>query len=261
MKARFKTQEQDGTIGSYTGRRATFITTMCFQTPGLTSGFVRSKRQDNGETDIGRSLSAAAHAATKKIVLAVFLIMPLWCWADGCVLSDRRDGPVAASPDGQYQVVNLLCSRQVDDKRAALVLVNRKTGARRTLYYYTRGATVVWSPDSRRIAINDYAGSDNTNNLVYSVDQDGQPVDLQKQLDLAFSRYKWKPMPDADHFYMSVIRWTSRDELKLIAWGHGGEPTMGFCRCFFLNLVDGTGRRCHLDTTGDPEGYCEKIKK
>src|SRR5437868_8081121 len=143
MRARFKTQDQGGTIELSTARRATFTTTMFSRTHGSTSGFARSKKRDSGATDIGRSLSAAAHAATKKIVLAVFLAMPLWCWADGCVLSDRRDGPAAASPDGRYQVVNLLCSQQVDDKRAALVLVNRKTGVRRTLYFYTRGATVV----------------------------------------------------------------------------------------------------------------------
>lgn len=188
--------------------------------------------------------------------------MTVCCWAsDACELSARREGSVAVSPDGRFKVVNLLCSRQTDDKRAALVLVNRKNGAQRTLYFYTRGATVVWSPDSRRIAINDYAGSDYTNNLVYSIDHDGEPIDLQKQLDRTLARYKWKETPQADHFYMSVLRWTSRDNLKLIAWGHGGEPTRGFCRCFFLNLADGTGRQCHLDTTGDPEGYCEKIKK
>lgn len=208
-------------------------------------------------TSIGRSPSAAVRAATRiAAALVVFLVMSACCWAaDGCELSNRREGLVAVSPDGRYKVVNFLCSRQIDDKRAALVLVNRKTGARRTLYFYTRGATVVWSPDSRRIAINDYAGSDYTNNLVYSIDQDGQPIDLQKQWD------KWKEMPEADHFYMSVLQWTSRDDLKLIVWGHGGAPTRGFCRCFFLNLSDGKSRQCHLDTTGDPEEYCEKIKK
>ena len=68
-------------------------------------------------------------------------------------------------------------------------------------------------------------------------------------------------MPEADHFYMSVLRWTSKNEVKLIAWGHGGEPPKTFCRGFLLNTVEDEGQQNHVNIVGDPEEYCEKIKK
>jgi len=52
------------------------------------------------------------------------------------------------------------------------------------------------------VAINDYAGSDYTRNLVYSVDKNEPPIDLQKQLDRGLSEHG-QELPEADHLYMS----------------------------------------------------------
>jgi len=80
------------------------------------------------------------------------------------------------------QVLRVFCSSQTSGRELALVLRNVKSGERRTLYTYDRDATVVWSSDSRWIAINDRAGSDYTNNVVVSIDRSTPPIDLKKLL-------------------------------------------------------------------------------
>jgi hypothetical protein len=69
----------------------------------------------------------------------------------------------------------VFCANQANGR--ALVLRSVKSGERRTLYTYERDASVLWSPDSRRIVINDYAGTDYTNNLVVSIYRDAPPID------------------------------------------------------------------------------------
>ena len=199
-------------------------------------------------------------AICNRVVLS-FLATSLACWAGECVPSGHRARPSVLSPDGRYKVLNVLCSSPADDKRAVLVLLNVKSGVRRTLYPYTRDATVVWSPDSQRFAINDYAGSNYTNNLVYSVDPKEPPVDLQKQMDLGGLPEPGRKIQEVDHLYYSVINWRSANEVKLLAWGHGGQPSRSFCWCLLLTL-DGKARRCRVHASGaDPEDYCGRISK
>jgi hypothetical protein len=183
------------------------------------------------------------------------LLISSMAWATDC-MPGTRVGPSVTSPDGQYRVSKVLCSNQSDQR--ALVLHNNKSGDERLLYTYTRNATILWSPDSRNIAINDYAGSDFTENLVFSVDQSVPPIDLKKQLFQSERR----AVPETDHLYMSTIKWRSQSVLQVIVWGHGGDSPMGFCRSFSLSL-DGKVQKLWLPggATSDPEEYCERIKK
>ncbi len=161
-----------------------------------------------------------------------------------------------ASPDHRYEVENVVCSKSTNER--ALVLHKVNSGVRRTLYTYTRDATVLWSPDSHHVAINDYAGSDHTNNLVYSVDQSDPPIDLQKQLDRGLPEHR-REIPEAEHLYMSVIKWRSDEQLEFLVWGHGGGK--GFCQCYLLSLTGKVGQ-CQLRMPkSNPEDYCEAMKK
>lgn len=192
-----------------------------------------------------------------RFLICCLLISPS-VWATDCIPSGRSAGPSVTSPDGHYQVLNVFCSSQTNERELALVLRNVKSGERRTLYTYDRDATVVWSPDSRWIAINDYAGSDHTNNLVYSVHPSEPPIDLQKQLDRGLPEHG-REIPEADHLYMSVIKWRPDEQVEFLVWGHGGGK--GFCRCYLLSLTGRVGQ-CQLRMPkSNPEDYCEKIKK
>jgi hypothetical protein len=117
---------------------------------------------------------------------------------------------------------------------------------------------VLWSPNSRRVAINDYAGSDYTNNVVVSVDKDVPPIDLKKLLSQLQPRLA---ILESDHLYLSAKKWKSDSEIELIAWGHDSARENGFCQCFLVSLK-GSIQQCRLSFAGsDPEEYCDKIKK
>src|SRR6266568_9468100 len=115
--------------------------------------------------------------AITKFVFIALTATALARGTEDCVPSGHLAGPSVLSPDGRYEVENVVCSKSTNER--VFVLHNVNSGVRRTLYTYTRDATVLWSPDSHYVAINDYAGSDYTNNLVYSVDQTEPPIDLQ----------------------------------------------------------------------------------
>lgn len=191
-------------------------------------------------------------------LFAGLLVMSTLVWAGDCVPSGRRAGPPAASPDGRYQVSNVFCSSQTKERELALVLRNVASRESRTLYTYDRDATVLWSSDSRWIAINDYAGSDYTNNVAVSIDQSTQPIDLKKRL------LQSKPKQEilgSDHLYLSTRAWKSDSQIELIAWGHDSGRKKSFCRCFLMSL-DGSVQQCRLPAEGtDHEEYCDKIKK
>jgi hypothetical protein len=194
--------------------------------------------------------------AHNSFLLLSLMATALPCCADDCVPSARRAGPSVLSPDRRYEVENVVCSKSTNER--ALVLHNVNSGVRRTLYTYTRDVTVLWSPDSHYVAINDYAGSDHTNNLVYSVDKSEPPIDLQKQLDRGLPEHG-REIPEADHLYMSVIKWRDERRVEFLVWGHGRGK--GFCRCYLLSLTGKVGQ-CQLRIRKlNPEDYCETIKK
>jgi len=191
-------------------------------------------------------------------LVGLLLVVPAAGQTGDCVPNGRSAGPSVTSPDGRYQVLNVFCSSQTNERELVLVLRNVKSGESRTLYTYNRDATVVWSPDSRWIAINDYAGSDYTNNVVVSIDRSAPPIDLKKRL--LQSRPKQQIL-ESDHLYLSASEWKSPSEIQLVAWGHDSGRKMAFCRCFLMSL-GGSIRQCHLSIVGDdPEGHCDKIKK
>jgi hypothetical protein len=196
----------------------------------------------------------------RKITLLVSLLLavPAVGQTSDCVPTGRSAGPSVTSPDGRYDVLKVFCSSQTNERELALVLRNVQSGESRRLYTYDRDASVIWSPDSRWIVINDYAGSDYTNNVVVSIDQGTPSIDLKQRL--LESKPKQRIL-ESDHLYLAASEWKSQSEIQLVAWGHDSGRKKAFCRCFLVSL-GGSIRQCHLPVTGDdPEEYCQNIKK
>jgi hypothetical protein len=189
-----------------------------------------------------------------KIFIAVIAISSL-AWAQDCVPGKRAFRQPVTSPDGLYRVSNVFCSDQAHDGDLVLVLRNLKSGKRRILYTYDRDATVLWSPDSRWIVINDFAGSDYTNNLLVSVDQKGPPIDLKERLLRSEPK---QSVLKSDHLYIAAIEWESESEIKLLAYGHDSGRSISFCRCFQMSL-EGKAEQCHVPNPED-EDYCVKLE-
>jgi|HubBroStandDraft_1064217.scaffolds.fasta_scaffold03660_11 hypothetical protein len=174
--------------------------------------------------------------------------------AHDCVPGKRAFRQPVPSPDGRYRVTNVFCSDQT--RRAlALVLQNLESGEHRVLYTYDRDAAVLWSPDSRRVVINDFAGGDYTNNLPVSVDRRGSPIDLKERLLRSEPK---QSVLKSDHLYIAAVEWESESEIKLLAYGHDSERKISFCRCFQMSL-EGRVEQCHVPNAED-EDYCVKLE-
>jgi hypothetical protein len=190
-----------------------------------------------------------------KIFISALVISSL-TWAQECVPSKRAFRSSVTSPNDRYRVGNVFCSDQAHERQLALVLLNIKSGERRILYTYNRDATVLWSPDSRWIAINDFAGSDYTNNLLVSIGGRGPPINLKEQLLRSEPK---QSVLKSDHLYVAAIEWTSESEIKFIAYGHDSERRISFCRCFLMSLK-GKVQQCRLPNTKDSEDFCVNLE-
>jgi hypothetical protein len=191
-----------------------------------------------------------------KLLLISLLSVTSITWAQDCVPGERARRQPVTSPDGRYRISNVFCSDPAHVGELVLVLLNIKSGERRNLYTYNRDATVVWSPNSRSIAINDFAGSDYTNNLLISLDRNVPSIDLKERLLLSEPK---QSVLRSDHVYLAVSEWKSENEMELLAYGHDSKRRVSFCRCFLMSLK-GRIQQCRLPEATDSEDYCVKLE-
>lgn len=153
------------------------------------------------------------------------------------------------SPDGQYLVENV---DHHEEYTHVLFLKNKTTGETRQVYEYTRGASVVWSPDSRHFAIDDGAGSDYTETKILSVDESVPEIDVQKEI-----RDKMNVnVPSGHHEYFYVAYWIDARRVVVYHWGYGGDDPNGFCECYVYRL-NGRVYKCARQPK-DSDSACER---
>jgi hypothetical protein len=150
------------------------------------------------------------------------------------------------SPNGRYVVQNV---ERDEEPRFVLSLKDKTTGKSRKVYEYGRGASVLWSPDSRHFAIDDAAGSDYTQTKILPVDENAPEIDVQKEIvDTA------KAVPGGHHKYFYVAYWIDSRRVVIYHWGYGGELPDGFCECYVYRL-NGPVRKCARQPK-DSDGVC-----
>ena len=104
------------------------------------------------------------------------------------------------SPDGKFVIRNVDGPGQLDHR---LFLEEKSTGAKREVYSYMRSVAVVWSPDSRHFAVNDYQVSNIAEAYILGVrDSDGK-IDLKKE---ALSKMESYGKLEWDHGYAGVFK-------------------------------------------------------
>lgn len=130
------------------------------------------------------------------------------------------------SPDGQYSVQDV----DHNEEYRLLFLKNKTTGETRQVYEYTRGASVVWSPDSRHFAIDDAAGSDYTETKILSVEEAVPEIDVQQEIRDKID------VPSGHHEYFYVAYWIDARRVVVYHWGYGGEDPNGFCECYVYRM-------------------------
>ncbi len=143
-----------------------------------------------------------------------------------------------SSPDGKYLVIN-----RDDEKRKpphTLFLRDRKTGREQHLYSYWRYVAVLWSPDSKRLIINDHAGSDWSKSLIFVVDEKVQQLDVSQDLLRKFGSDE--KLTRSHHLYIESVDWISNDKVLVKVFGYGETSPKGFS-VWYEYTVGGEFRR------------------
>jgi hypothetical protein len=82
------------------------------------------------------------------------------------------------SPNHRYILRNV---DNLDDPQQpvhSIFLIDKRTGEKRKVYEYGRRATVLWSPNRRRFALNDYLGSNVSETYVIAIDGSTPKLDV-----------------------------------------------------------------------------------
>jgi hypothetical protein len=186
------------------------------------------------EQDTGRSQFAVA-AITRLV--GIWLLLAIG--SPGVFASAKKPvefpGPQTQlkSPDGRYVVENLDSDRE---PHHTLRVINIETGALRVLCNYQRHVSVLWSPDGKKLVVNDYAGSDFSKVLIFSADQSSPPADIGAQLLRSLKDPDRTSIADNDHVYFAVLNWEGNEAVKLKVWGLGEVDPKGFSRWYRYTL-------------------------
>lgn len=127
------------------------------------------------------------------------------------------------APDGRYSIDNVDYDNKVPHHVLLLVFIKTKQQVR--LYPYNRHVDVSWAPDSRHLFINDFAGSDNADCIIYNV--------LTKKLVSVASilhknKFANSLMNDNGHVYVTCSNWIANKGVDVQISGYGTYSPNGF---------------------------------
>ena len=114
-----------------------------------------------------------------SILMMSFLLLPVVSFSPTARRFPGNKSELT-SPDGHWTLQNV---DRDQEPHHSILLKENTTGKARKICDYNRSAAVIWSPDSRHFALNDYAGSDFTETTILSVDETVPNVDVQKEVN------------------------------------------------------------------------------
>jgi hypothetical protein len=188
-----------------------------------------------------------------KAVLVAFALVTTIGYSQASIAKFPGKISKVISPDGRYILRNV---DNLKEPYHSIFLEDKKTGAKRKVYDYGRSVAIVWAPNSKLFAINDYAGSNLADTYILSVEQPIPTIDVQKEITRkvsSFQQHKW------DHDYFGVSRWIDDRRVSVYFWGHGGSPSTEFCECYVYTL-NGSVQKCVKQPSGaDLEQRCSNL--
>ncbi len=130
------------------------------------------------------------------------------------------------SPKGSYVAAFYVPASDLDRARQLWVRSKTNPSDATLIYEYVRDADVLFSPDEKWLIVNDYAGS-NLSEIVLFRQERGTKF-TQSQIDVtgivwrSFStRYRLRHGLDLDHQYIEGVRWAENSKAFLVVlWGH-----------------------------------------
>jgi hypothetical protein len=123
----------------------------------------------------------------------------------------------AVARDGRFAVVNVDSDTE---PHHTLLLENRQTKSTRKILEYDRSVEVLWNPDSTMFAVNNYAGSNVGECLIFLINK-AASVNVGDVLQNGTTnRDEISTLHASDHIYWAAVRWMSPQLLKVKLWGH-----------------------------------------
>jgi hypothetical protein len=186
-------------------------------------------------------------AWTMSILIAFLLLLPVASFSQTARRFPGKKSELT-SPDGRWTLQDVHADQKAHH---SILLKNNTTGKTRKLSDYERSVGVVWSPDSRHFALNDYAGSDFTETTILSVNETVPNIDVQKEVNR-----KRKVTMGGDHEYFGVAYWVDEHRVVIHHWGYGnGDPI--YCECYVYTL-NGSVRNCTRQPNSSDIDSCER---
>jgi hypothetical protein len=208
----------------------------------------KSKDPMAAGTKCGDARCSHRNVWPSSILLTFFLVWSIVSFGQAA----KFPGPNSklTSPDGRWVLQNV----NPDSKQPRTIFLKDKTtGKTRKICEYGRSVGLLWSPNSRRFALNDRAGSDYTETSILSVDETVRKIDVQD----AILRDAKAQMPSCDHCYFGVSRWL--DDRSVVVFGSGyGNGSPLFCLCYIYTL-NGKVRKCLRQPKPDSD-FCQSSR-
>ena len=143
------------------------------------------------------------------------------------------------SPDGRYLMTNVDNPEEMtrDEEWHSLFLTDTRTRRKALFYKYGRAISVVWSPSSNIVALNDYYGSNVSRSFLFRFGPRTERIDVGERLaESDRPRREKLSIETADHVYPHVLRWIDRDRLLFKITGYNGVDSKGFTLVYLYNV-------------------------
>jgi hypothetical protein len=160
------------------------------------------------------------------------------------------------SRDGRWMLQNV---DRDQEPYHSILLKDNTSGKSRKVCDYSRSVRVLWAPDSRHFALNDYAGSNFTETTIVSVDETAPTIDVQAAILHSNGGLRESvTLVRSGHDYFGVTRWLDKHRAVVHHWGHSDVPPLrAFCECYVYTL-DGSVEKC-AHHVKEAEELCDTV--
>ena len=152
-------------------------------------------------------------------ILAVTLILLLPLAAFGAGFPFPSSGS-SKSPDGRWTLICKTSENRTNDLWHSIILTDRHGGVFRLLNF-GRHCDALWSPNSSRVALTDWSGSDISDILICSVANPESHVLLSDVCTR--SRMPIAPEECSGHCYFEASKWLDGNRLRVRVFGNSNE--------------------------------------
>jgi len=169
----------------------------------------------------------------QRFLLSLALLSGCDAFCAGSRFPGAAEG--CSSPDGHFWV-SYIPPSESESHRLQIGVAGAPKYHGRPLLGFNRSCDVLWSPDSKRLALTDWGGSDYSEIVLVEVGKEPGPVTLGAQ---SFEKMMtWEE--SHGHCYCEAVQWLDGDRLQVRVFGHADQaPLHEFDYRFMVHVPSG----------------------